>query len=530
MKRFFAYIRVSTPKQKEFGVSPEAQRDAIARCAQQRGVLIIQWFEDVQTAAKQGRREFTKMLLLLKQGKADGVIIHKIDRSARNLRDWIDLGDLIDAGVTVYFANENLDMDTRGGRLSADIQAVVAADFIRNLREETRKGFYGRLKQGIYPLGAPLGYLNNGKGGKVKTICPVQGPLVKQVFELYDTGAFNLLELADEMYERGLRSSTGRKVTRNSLSIILNSPFYCGLIRLKKTGETFAGIHEPLISVSLFERVQDRLRGRLHTKAVRHNEFIFRRLLTCGHCGARLRGELQKGHVYYRCHTRDCPTKCVREEVVEAAVTDVLHSIALREEEKAYVSQCIDRKLGMLTEKWETARQTWQIQLGQVETRLSRLIDAYVDGSLEKDLFESRKAGLLMEQRELREKLSEEKEEAAVYTERVREVVELAQSAWLSYKMQNAGGKRELVQLATSNRIVSGKNVVVEPSYPFSLLANRELILACDPQRAVGRSKYTAPERNKLQALEHVIEGIYEWLLENPNALCTNIAQIPRRD
>jgi site-specific DNA recombinase len=67
---------------------------------------------------------------------------------------------LLDAGVEVHFANESLDLHTRGGRLSADIQAVVAADYIRNLREETKKGFYGRLKQGIYPMGAPLGYIN----------------------------------------------------------------------------------------------------------------------------------------------------------------------------------------------------------------------------------------------------------------------------------------------------------------------------------------------------------------------------------
>ncbi len=40
---------------------------------------------------------------------------------------------------------------------SADIQGVVAADYVRNLREETKKGLYGRLKQGIYPLGAPIG-------------------------------------------------------------------------------------------------------------------------------------------------------------------------------------------------------------------------------------------------------------------------------------------------------------------------------------------------------------------------------------
>ena len=82
---------------------------------------------------------------------------------------------MIDAGIEVHFANETLDLHTRGGRLSADIQAVVASDYIRNLREETKKGFYGRLKQGFYPIRAPIGYLDHGKA-KQKTLDPERAP------------------------------------------------------------------------------------------------------------------------------------------------------------------------------------------------------------------------------------------------------------------------------------------------------------------------------------------------------------------
>src|SRR5206468_10057168 len=184
VRKFFGYARVSTVKQGEHGVSLQEQRDAVARYAERYGLDIITWFEERQTAAKRGRSIFNRMLKLLTQGKADGVIIHKIDRSARNLKDWADLGELIDQGIEVHFANESVDLHSRGGRLSADIQAVVAADYIRNLREEVRKGFYGRLKQGLYPLPAPLGYLDRGKG-KPKALDPVRAPLVKAAFELY---------------------------------------------------------------------------------------------------------------------------------------------------------------------------------------------------------------------------------------------------------------------------------------------------------------------------------------------------------
>jgi site-specific DNA recombinase len=175
MNQYLAYVRVSTTKQGEHSVSLQEQREAITRYAERRSLHIATWYQEQQTAAKQGRPIFVSMLQRLRKAKSYGLIVHKIDRSARNLKDWADLGELIDGGIDVHFANESIDMQSRGGRLAADIQAVVAADYIRNLREEVRKGFYGRLRQGLYPLQAPIGYKDNG-GGKVKTIDPIKGP------------------------------------------------------------------------------------------------------------------------------------------------------------------------------------------------------------------------------------------------------------------------------------------------------------------------------------------------------------------
>jgi site-specific DNA recombinase len=204
MKNYFGYIRVSTAKQGTQGVSLQEQREAISRFADKNSFNIVTWYEERVTAAKSGRPVFSQMLQLLRAGKASGVVIHKIDRSARNLKDWADLGELMDSGTEVHIANESLDLHSRGGRLSADIQAVVAADFIRNLREETKKGYYGRLKQGLYPRPAPIGYLNVGKG-KPKALDPIKAPLIRRAFELYSTGRYSLENLSDEMFRAGLR-------------------------------------------------------------------------------------------------------------------------------------------------------------------------------------------------------------------------------------------------------------------------------------------------------------------------------------
>jgi DNA invertase Pin-like site-specific DNA recombinase len=143
MKPYLAYVRVSTAKQEQ-GASLDAQRDAIARYAATRGLEIGQWYEEIETAARSGRKVFNTVVKRLSYGVTAGLILHKIDRSARNLKDRALLGELIDRGIDVHFARDSLDLRSRGGRLSADIQAVVAADYVRNLREESLKGIYAQ--------------------------------------------------------------------------------------------------------------------------------------------------------------------------------------------------------------------------------------------------------------------------------------------------------------------------------------------------------------------------------------------------
>lgn len=118
---FFSYIRVSTARQGQTGTSLDEQREAIRRYAERYSLTVVREYEERETAAKRGRPVFDEMLCALRAGKASGVIVHKVDRSARNLKDWADLAELIDGGIGVHFAGEGIDLNSRGGRLSADI-------------------------------------------------------------------------------------------------------------------------------------------------------------------------------------------------------------------------------------------------------------------------------------------------------------------------------------------------------------------------------------------------------------------------
>lgn len=485
-KQYLSYIRVSTTRQGERGVSLQEQHDAIQRYAHRQNLQIVRSFEEQETAAKSGRPVFNEMMNLLKRGQAHGVIIHKIDRGARNLRDWADLGELIDIGVEVHFANESLDMNTRGGRLSADIQAVVAADFIRNLRDETRKGFYGRLKQGLFPLRAPIGYLDTGKG-QPKTPDPTQATLVSAAFQLYATGNYSLPRLMVEMHKRGLRNRDNGKVSLNGMSTILNNPFYIGVIRLRKSKETFAGVHTPIIDKRTFDTVQQILDGKTVIRTRKH-KFTFSRAVHCLICKSTMIAEMQKGHTYYRCHSRNCVTKTLREETLDEALTKAFAPLQLDEDEIAYVQGWFERRRSGDGAWQKQELERCQLRLAQLRDRLMRLTDAYIDGTLDKSLLEERRGTLLMEEAGLKQTMSDLEADRSQTLARAEQFLELIKAASNLHECAIADEKRTLAKTLTSNLAIGPKKVEITLNAEAQKIANRQLVLDSSPNRGVHRT------------------------------------------
>jgi len=458
MKSCFGYVRVSTAKQGD-GVSLEVQRDAIEQYAARNDIKIIEWFEEKVTAAKGGRPLFEQMLTRLQQKEADGVVFHKIDRSTRNLTDWNQVMTLHEAGIEVRFAHESFDINSRGGRLAADIQAVVAADFIRNNRSESIKGLYGRLKQGLYPFRAPTGYDDNGKG-KPKTIDPIAGPLVRKVFELYATGEYPIWSLVTEMEKRGLRGPTGRPLSKTAIEKMLRNPFYTGVIRMFSNGKSYQGIHEPLISTKLFNQVTAMRHARDNKKSTKHNHH-YRGLFKCAHCKLGMIPEKQKGTVYYRCHQKGCPTKTVREDTIDTTILALLQRYTLNSAQF--------QRLKAYAEKWNGvaestyARERAQFELTKLAERLTRLTDKFVDDLIDTPTYNQKREQILLEQKRWQADV-ENQAQADEKLTRLQEILELQKSLVSQYQSAGDQQKREMLKFTTSNRSVAGKKIVLEPS------------------------------------------------------------------
>jgi len=492
MKYVYAYIRVSTIKQGQHGSSLTEQRFAIENYAKRHDLVIRQWFEEKETAAKRGRTIFTKMLRLLIKGTVQGVIIHKIDRGARNLKDWADLGSLIDKGIEVHFAHESLDLQSRGGRLAADIQAVVAADFIRNLRDEVKKGFRGRLRQGLYPLRAPLGYLDQGRG-LPKLPDPVMAPLVQRAFQLYATGQYNLYTLGEEMYKAGLRNRRGSRVSRNGLSTMLSNEFYMGIMHIVSTNERYQGIHEPLIKKYRFDRVQDILQGRTKNTGLKY-QFRYRKTIKCLHCDYNLIAERQKGIVYYRCQTRNCPRACVREDVIDRQMQAVLDKLRMPE----VAIRSLEMEFAWLqAERYQNQDElltSAKLNLANIDDRLTRLTDAYIDRMIDKVTFDERNCKLLHERLSAQEALEELQAEMTENNYKTEKFLELLKAIASNENKVNEVENRDLLKAVTSNFQIDGKKLVVTLKKPFQVVADDDKLRYGEPYRATSRTFEPKPD------------------------------------
>lgn len=512
MKKYFGYVRVSTVKQGEKGASLTEQKIAIETYAAKQGLFISEWFEETETAAKTGRRLFRRMLTRLQKGEAEGIIIHKVDRGARNLADWAELGSLMDQGIPVYFAHEALDLSSRGGRLSADIQAVVAADYIRNLRQEVKKGMYGRLRQGFFPFGAPPGYCDNGKG-MLKTIHPVQGPLVKEAFTLYASGRYGLKELLAYMTGKGLRGARGQKLFVSNFSKMLGNRFYYGLITVRN--ETYVGKHEPLISKRLFDECRAVAEGRTFTRqpTPTRREFLFRRLAHCASCGRALYGERQKGRVYYRCHSGTCKGTCVRED-------------HFRDTLKAHLSQLPQRDL--LTEMLQLhfemdedkkahgegdREKSWKLRTSNALALKERLTDLLIDGTLSKESYESRMAEVNNTLLDIDAEKTKAKEGNGVRQVRAKKFLELVNALYLLPETENAGNHRDILRLTISNASVQQKNIEFTWEKPFQVLFEHEGIHGGAPNRKPHRKtiQNVTPGDDSHAFTKKLLDSLMDW-------------------
>jgi hypothetical protein len=128
-------------------------------------------------------------------------------------------------------------------------------------------------------------------------------------------------------------------------------------------------------------------------------------------------------------------------------------------------------------------REAVRLRLAQIQLRLARLTDAYLDGVLSKDDVEQRKTTLLIERRELDERQAEEQERNGS----LQNILELADRASELYEQAQPADRRALVQILLSNRLVDGRTPHFRLAPPFDSVATA-LGVSSGPSRATART------------------------------------------
>jgi hypothetical protein len=314
---------------------------------------------------------------------------------------------------------------------------------------------------------------------------PVQAPLVRLAFEKYATANYNLEGLTDEMQRLGLRTKRSGNIRKGAMSRILNNRFYAGLIEIRRTGQSFSGVHQPIVGTVLFERVQKILQGKINKPVMRYR-YLFRQLIACQLCHYSLVGEEQKGHIYYRCHTTGCPTMTIRQESLEQGLVHELRKLEFSQEEKNYFRG----KILHMKQDWGAERQqavqNLELRRSQLQERQDRLTDAFLDKLIDQDSFEQRKTALLSERCLINENLQNLTSQSQSLPDRLTNFLELAGTAYLAYKLGLEEEKRELVRITTSNRSVDRKLPMFTLNLPFSEVAKRFENSCGGPRRSVA--------------------------------------------
>jgi DNA invertase Pin-like site-specific DNA recombinase len=321
------YLRVSTKEQAEEGYSIPAQAEACRRfIADQGWELADEYIDRGESARTADRPQLQAMLARLAEDRGiDCLVVHKLDRLARNLEDHAAVrAALRKAGVQLHSVTETLE-DSASGKLVEGILASIAEFYSANLGQEIRKGMDQKAAQGGWPVRAPFGYRNvrrDGPGRRGESVLEPdhQAPIVVWAFERYAAGTLSLASLTEQLAEKGLRNRLGNPPGLSAIHRMLRNPAYAGVVRWK--GVEREGTHAPLISRDLFDRVQSVLDAHSSggERSWKHDHYL-KGTLVCAECGSRLYYVVAKGRFgYFRCVGRNTGrTRCPQGRYVPAA-------------------------------------------------------------------------------------------------------------------------------------------------------------------------------------------------------------------
>ncbi len=344
------YTRVSTDNQVEVEFnSCEAQEAKICSFIKsQENMEIYKVYSDPGfSGANLNRPALREMISNIKEGKINLVISYKIDRLTRSPKDFYQLIELFDSHKVDFLSvTERFDTSTPSGRLLRNIM-LTFAQFERELASErTKDKMIQRAQKGMWNGGTvPFGYRSE---NKKLIINEKEARIIRNIYESYLSSG-SLFKVYNELRNKGLKSRNGLTFSKTNIYNILRNIVYTG--RIGYAGIIYQGIHKPIISIDLFNLVQDIHKRKTLINKI-HKNFSSEGLLRCKDCNTYMtlsytnkhKKNRIKRYYYYRCTKtlnrdwNDCRTNQASANRLENYIFENLKRISI---DKHYIDSLI---------------------------------------------------------------------------------------------------------------------------------------------------------------------------------------------
>ena len=454
MRKAVIYTRVSTDAQAEKGFSLRDQEEKIRTYCKLNNIEVLKHFQEDYSAKNFNRPEWKLLMKFLQKHKTeiDEFIFLKWDRFSRNLLEALVVSDSIKKlGIKVTCIENDIDDTIPENKLYKAIMLTIPE--IENERRSLNviAGMRRAMKEGKWPRGAPVGYKNSRdeNNNKIIIIDEEKASLLKEAFGEMAKGQKTQQDIRNSLLKRRL------KISRSAFSKILQNKFYIGKIVIPEYAdeplEIVEGVHEAIIDMTTFNKVQKVLAGRnkkRNTSSVNQlkPELPLRGYMLCHTCQRKMTGSASKGnggrYFYYHCNR--CGTR-VGAEVANNDFENLLKKIELKDGVKELMKVEVMKQLNNLQKSGEQEINRLKNELEKQHQRAIRLDDNYLDGGLPTKNYNELKSKIGTLKEELEQSLDDLTRKKSDYRKDILKGIDVMTNLHKLFVNSNLDNKRKII-------------------------------------------------------------------------------------
>lgn len=372
------YPRVSTEDQFRNGHSLGEQKERMLKLCDYKNYEVYKVYEDAGISAKDmNRPAFQEMIQDIKDGKINKIIVYKLDRLTRSIKDLEEICTFLEENnCSLESLCEDINTSTANGKFFIRMLTILAQLEIERTSERTKFGMIGAVKKGHFVGRAPIGY---DKQDKKLVVNDIESEVIRRIFDLYIKGmaANAITKLLNE--EKVLN----RKWIPTLVDRILSNEIYIGNYVHRKTisveeSQTFIGVAPAIIEEEVFNIAQVQKQKNLKNYK-RKQTYIFMQSIKCPKCDTIMGGCSSKSHTgekhcYYQC--AKCNTRISEKKIEKQMINfldDMLDFFLLIDNTyKPYLYQDTESELKKCNKI-----------IDKLEIKEKRIKKAFVDGIVE---------------------------------------------------------------------------------------------------------------------------------------------------